>query len=100
MGVQLEFKPMTKVLLKPLTVEQIRQRVGERNHIEGIVRIDLTDVVYDTEQSFIDRLSKALIGDKTLTCVSHVVVGEMDGFVLVKVGGDASTVLQEELLHQ
>jgi hypothetical protein len=88
------FKPIEKALFRPLTVEQVKQRVDEHNHIEGIVRIDLTDVVYDTEESFLDRLSKALVGDTTLTCISQVVVGELDGFILVKVGGDASARLR------
>ena len=88
------------VQMKALTVEEIKERADEHNYIQGIVRVDLTDVVYDDQESFLDRLSNALIGDTTLTSISQEVVGVRDGYILFKVSGDASAVLQEELMHQ
>ena len=88
------------VQMKALTVEEIKEGADEHNYIQGIVRVDLTDVVYDDQESFLDRLSNALIGDTTLTSISQEVVGVLDGYILLKVSGDASDVLQEELMHQ
>lgn len=88
------------VQMKALTIEEIKERADERNYIQGIVRVDLTDVVYDDQESFLDRLSNALIGDTTLASISQEVVGVLDGYILLKVSGDVSAVLQEELMHQ
>lgn len=88
------------VQIKALTIEEIKERADERNYIQGIVRVDLTDVVYDDQESFLDRLSNALIGDTTLAGISQEVVGVLDGYILLKVSGDASAVLLEELIHQ
>lgn len=88
------------VQIKALTIEEIKERADERNYIQGIVRVDLTDVVYDDQESFLDRLSNALIGDTTLAGISQEVVGVLDGYILLKVSGDVSAVLQEELMHQ
>lgn len=83
-----------EVLYKALTIKQIKKRMDEDNYIEGIVAVDLSEIIDNDYDGFIDLISEKLVGDVFLMDVEYSAVGcDGNDTIFIKVSGDASNIL-------
>ena len=80
----------------PLTIEQMRVQADEEYYIEGVVKLDLDEVVDWDGESFLDNLSERLTGTLMLGCIDYEVVGHEGDELHVKVTGEVASILEVE----
>lgn len=85
-------------LTKPLTIDEIREQIKNSepkdNFIHGVVAVDIDDVYGKDEDIFLDMLSLLLTDTDILEDIDYSVVGHAAGLVLVRVSGDATSILE------
>jgi hypothetical protein len=87
-------------LVKPLTIaeirDQIKNSIPKDNYIHGVVAVDIGEI--DSGEAFWDMWSNLLTGTDILEDIDISVVGvtALDGLVLVRVTGDATSILECE----
>jgi len=85
-----------KIFRSPMTIEEIKSIRDENNYVEGIVIVDLDDIIgYDLE-SFLDIISDKLIGSVCLMDTNYTVFGTEGESILIRVKGDASNAIEED----
>lgn len=75
--------------------ENINENINEKldeNYIEGVVNIDLDDIISVDLEGFLDILSKRLTGSPLLMDISYEVVGNDGNTLKIKVTGDNSMI--------
>ena len=81
LGIKLKVQPEGNIQEKPLTAEELKEAVDEDNYVSVIVPIGLNE---------------AATGSTLLMDISYAVVGtDDDGNLLVRVSGDATSILEE-----
>ena len=84
-------------LKQPLTIKEMKKRMDEDCYVEGIVSIELSTIIDNDFEGFLDIISELLVGHPTLMNVNYSVVGHLeDDTILLKVSGDVSDILGYE----
>lgn len=88
-------EPLIGRLAEPLTQEQMKAMKDEDGYITGIVSVDLSDIIDNNFEGFLDMTSEKLTGTKLLMDISYKAVGvDKGGLTLfVEVTGDPSEIL-------
>ncbi|KQN96836.1 hypothetical protein [Paenibacillus sp. Leaf72] len=83
--------------LYPLTLSQIKDRIGANNMIKGIIKVDFNQMLELNLDEFLDLISEKLIGSPLLMDVTYelIAVANVDS-VWVKVSGDASFIMNSD----
>lgn len=76
------------IIEKPLTIDQVRERMDSDGYITGIVRANKNDLIDNDLEEFLDDVSESLVGG-ILEDISYEFVGVDKGDVLVEVTGNA-----------
>lgn len=87
----------TKVnyLTKPLTMEEMKKQMEEKNEVTGVIRIELSDAIENDLEGFLDFISEKLTGSPLLMGIDYEVIVADKDWIYLKVTGDASTILEE-----
>ena len=85
-----------EVITKPLTIEEMKNRINEDNYINGIVSVELSDLIDNDFENFLDIISEKLTNSPCLMDVSYEVVGSGNGdTIYIKVMGDITDIIDE-----
>lgn len=76
-----------------LSKEQMYQMMDENGFIEGIIEIDIHEMINQDLEGFLDLISERLTGSPLLNDSNNEVVGREGENILLKVTGDASLIL-------
>ena len=80
------------ILEKPYTEEEIRTKANN-NRIEGVIKIEMAQIIHSDMEEFLDILSEKLVGSCLLSDISYKIVGhESDYVLLLSVSGDISEI--------
>lgn len=81
------------ILEKPYTEEEIKTKADENNRIEGVIKIEMAQIIHSDMEEFLDILSEKLVGSCLLSDISYKIVGhESDYVLLLSVSGDISEI--------
>lgn len=85
------------LILKPLTIEELRTNANENNYVEADVIIGFDNILEMEYEEFFNTLSEAVTGSPCLMDISYEVVGiaEKDNLI-IRVRGDVSEILETE----
>ncbi len=90
-------------LTKPLTKEEIKERMDETGYITGNVLVGTDDMIDNNIDEFLDIIAERLTGSPCLMEINYEVVGvvgkedkERAGLIIMEVRGDASEILDCE----
>lgn len=85
---------------EPLGPAEIHRQFDETGCVEGVIRIDLGEIVEICCQAgfegLLDVLSCRLTGSSSLMEIDYEIVGVEDGTLLLKVDGDPSMIVEED----
>ena len=77
---------------KPYTEEEIRTKANN-NRIEGVIKIEMAQIIHSDMEEFLDIISEKLTGSCLLSDISYKIVGyESDYTILLLVSGDISEI--------
>lgn len=80
------------ILEKPYTEEEIRTKENN-NRIEGVIKIEMAQIIHSDMEEFLDIISEKLTGSCLLSDISYKIVGhESDYTILLLVSGDISEI--------
>jgi hypothetical protein len=86
---------MQEVLTRPLTHVQMRRQMDANGYVEGIVPVDLDEIIDSDRDTFVGMLSEMLTDSADLDELEYEVVG-FDGDMLhILVSGDATVLLDD-----
>lgn len=91
-------RPVFTPIEKPLTLEQMRDmhEKAEKGVISAVVSMDLSDLIDNDLEGFLDVCSEKLTGGALLADIDYRVVGHTeDTTILVEVSGDVSGILDD-----
>lgn len=83
-------------LLKPFTVAEIRQNLDANGYISGDVLVDLSDIIDNDLEGFLDIISEKLVGNDLLMDITYEVAGGSKDGVVINVTGDPSIAIDDE----
>jgi len=83
--------------LRPPTSEELLRQVDAEGWIEGVVAVDLSDVIANDLEGFLDILSEQLTDTPLLQDISWEVVGQYGDELHLYVTGDATSCLEESV---
>jgi len=86
---------MQEVLTRPLTHTQMRRQMDIEGYVEGIVPVNLDEIIDCDRDTFIGMLSEMLTDSPDLEDVEYEVVGHDGDMLHILVSGDASALLDE-----
>jgi len=86
---------MQEVLTRPLTHTQMRRQMDVEGYVEGIVPVNLDEIIDCDRDTFIGMLSEMLTDSPDLEDVEYEVVGHDGDMLHILVSGDASALLEE-----
>lgn len=86
------------VMQKPYTMEQMKEALrGEgEGYIEGVVAVDLSDVIDNDLEGFLDLISYKMTGTELLMDITYNVVGHEEDMLFIRVRGDVSNIVDCE----
>ena len=87
--------PEVKPLKRPLSLEEMKGMCDERYFIEGIVEVDVADLIDNDLEAYLDILSEKLTGTSLLMDIESYIVGCDDETLLICVSGDASGAIDD-----
>ena len=81
-------------LKEPLTEIEISAQFTATGRVEGVIAVNLDDLIEEDIESTLDLLSKSLTGTDLLGDIAYTAVGVTEeGLVLIKVNGDPAVLL-------
>ena len=86
---------MQEVLTRPLTQAQIRRQMDANGYVEGVIPVDLDEIVDSDRDAFIAMLSEMLTDSPDLDDLEYEVVGNDGDTLHIEVSGDATALLDE-----
>lgn len=86
---------MQEVLTRPLTAIQMKRQMDANGYVEGIVPVDLDEIVDSDRDAFIAMLSELLTDSGDLDELEYEVVGHDGDMLHILVSGDATEILRE-----
>jgi len=85
-----------EVYTSPLTDEQMQGMADENNIIAGVIKLEISEMIDNDLEGFLDILSEKLTGSVCLMEIGYKVVGcTEDECVLMRVSGDISEVIED-----
>lgn len=85
------------VLTQALTHKEIKRRMDEDKYIKGVVAVELSEIIDNDFEGFLDILSERLLHSANLMDINYSVVGHADDSTLhILVSGDVSEAIEEE----
>lgn len=84
-------------LYGPLPEEVISANTDENGYIEGVIKLNLSDIINADYEQFLDTLSKALVENDLLMDPSYEIISlcpEEKNTFFILVRGDATTVIE------
>jgi hypothetical protein len=85
-------RPCSRLLSRQETVAA----VGKGEYVEGVVAIDLGDLIDLELEGFLDKLSQLLTGGELLMDIQYEVVGHEKDSLWMKISGNAKEVVETE----
>jgi hypothetical protein len=85
-----------ELLSRPLTAAQIRRQMDADGLVEGVVAIELDDVIDNDRERVMELLSEALIDSNGLEDIEYEMVGNDGDMLHIQVRGDASSLVEDE----
>lgn len=87
-----------KILNKPLTIEEIKEKVDRNNYIEGVVPVSLVSIIANDHVGLLNIIHDNLVGStQTLVDINYSIVGHLDEYtILFLVSGDVSLIIDDE----
>jgi len=86
---------MQEVLTRPLTHAQMRRQMDANGYVEGIIPLDLDEIIDSDRDTFIGMLSEMLTDSADLDDLEYEVVGHDGDTLHILVSGDATALLEE-----
>lgn len=86
---------MEQVLTRPLTPVQMRRQMDANGYVEGIVPVDLDEIIDSDRDGFLSMLSELLTDSADLEDLEYEVVGADSDTLHILVSGDATALLDE-----
>lgn len=84
------------LLTRPLTASQVRRQMDAQGMVEGVVAVELDDLIDNDRDRVMEILAELLVDSTGLEDIEYEMVG-IDGDLLhLRVSGDASSILEEE----
>lgn len=84
------------VLVRPLTIDQIRDGLDADGYVSGTVCVDLTDLLSADFEYVLDLFSEKLIGSTLGMNIDYEVIGTDKGSLLMRVTLDPSMALEDD----
>ena len=84
-----------RVLDEPLSEEEIKKAHEKDKTVEGIVRVDIDDVMVDID-AFNDIISEKLVGNGLLTDIFFQVIDVDEGVLLIRVKGSTEMLVDND----
>jgi hypothetical protein len=89
-------KTSIKVLEKPYTNKEILEKVDEDGWIEGYIVIEMSDMIDNDLEGFLDLLGEMLIGNCCMMQPNYTPVGvDENNRIILKVEGDVNFLLDD-----
>lgn len=63
------------VISKPLTIKEIEKQIAKNGEVNAVVSMPFNDIVNSDSESFLDKLTELVVGDKILSDIRYKVVG-------------------------
>jgi len=79
-----------RVLREPLSEEEIKKAHEKDGTVEGVVRVDVSEVIDGDLESFLDLLSRRLVDSELLSDIQYEVVDVEDDVLLIRVSGETA----------
>lgn len=86
---------MHEVLTRPLTHVQMRRQMDANGYVEGVVPVDVDEIVDSDRDAFIGMLSEMLTDSPDLDELEYEVVGHDGDMLHILVSGDATALLDD-----
>ena len=74
-------------LSRPLNKKQIEKQIEKTGRVEGVVAVDLRDIIDASFKEFVDAISEKLTGRYLLQDISFSLIGVRNGKALVELNG-------------
>lgn len=84
------------LLAKPLTLREIMSHKTEDDYIEGVIAVDIEDLINNDLEGVLDMLSEQLTNSYLLMSMGYEVVGHEGNTLHMKVWGDVSMIIERE----
>jgi hypothetical protein len=84
------------LLTRPLTATQIRRQMDADGLVEGVVVIELDDIIDNDRDRVMELLSEALVNSNGLEDIEYELVGSDGDMLHISVRGDASSLVEDE----
>lgn len=85
-----------ELLSRPLTAAQIRRQMDADGLVEGVIALELDDVIDNDRDRVMELLSEALVGSNGLEDIEYELVGNDGDMLHILVRGDASSLVEDE----
>jgi hypothetical protein len=86
---------MQQVLTRPLTHAQMRRQMEANGYVEGVVPVDLDEIIDSDRDTFLSMMSELLTDSSELEDLEYEVVGADGDTLHILVSGDATALLDE-----
>lgn len=86
---------MQQVLTRPLTAAEMRRQMDANGYVEGVVPVDIDEVIDNDRDAFLAMLSELLTDSADLEDLEYEVVGSDTDTLHILVSGDATSLLEE-----
>ncbi len=86
---------MQEVLTRPLTAARMRRQMDANGYVEGVVAVDIDEIIDADRDTFIGMLSEMLTDSPDLDDLEYEVVGNDGDTLHIEVSGDATALLDE-----
>lgn len=85
-----------KVLEKPYTNKEILEKVDKDGWIKGNIAIEMSDMIDNDPESFLDLLGEMLIGNCCMMQPNYTPIGvDKDNRIILQVEGDVNFLLDD-----
>ena len=84
------------LLTRPLTATQVRRQMDADGLVEGVVAIELDDMIDNDRDRVMELLSELLVDSNGLEDIEYELVGNDGDMLHVLVRGDASSLVEDE----
>jgi hypothetical protein len=74
-------------LRQPLSKKEIQKQMEETGRVEGVIAVDLRDIIDASFKEFVDAISEKVTGRYLLQDISFWLIGVLKGKALVEVNG-------------
>jgi hypothetical protein len=85
-----------ELLTRPLTAAQIRRQMDADGVVEGVVAIELDDVIDNDRDRVVELLSELLVDNTALEDIEYELLGNDGDMLHLHVRGDASNLVEDE----